>query len=107
MTTRTRPGIKGRGSTGYLPGRFAVTTADAVDDGWHDADTEGDPSSSPQTELHEEVARSVITRNSSPDIPFEQSLNPYRGCTVGRSTRCSVRNGRYVSETTREISEAK
>ena len=83
MTTRTRPGIKGRGSTGYLPGRFAVTTADAVDDGWHDADTEGDPSSSPQTELHEEVARSVITRNSSPDIPFEQSLNPYRGCEHG------------------------
>ena len=85
MTTRTRPGIKGRGSTGYLPGRFAVTTADAVDDGWHDADTEGDPSSSPQTELHEEVARSVITRNSSPDIPFEQSLNPYRGCEHGCS----------------------
>lgn len=83
MTTRTRPGIKGRGSTGYLPGRFSVTTADAVDDGWHDADTEGDPSSSPQTELHEEVARSVITRNSSPDIPFEQSLNPYRGCEHG------------------------
>ena len=85
MTTRTRPGIKGRGSTGYLPGRFSVTTADAVDDGWHDADTEGDPSSSPQTELHEEVARSVITRNSSPDIPFEQSLNPYRGCEHGCS----------------------
>jgi DNA repair photolyase len=80
MTTTGRPGIKGRGSTGYLPGRFAVTTPEAVDDGWHEADTEGDITSSPRTEVIEEVARSVITRNQSPDIPFDQSLNPYRGC---------------------------
>ncbi|MBD9470762.1 PA0069 family radical SAM protein [Pseudoxanthomonas sp. PXM01] len=85
MTTRGRPGIKGRGSTGYLPGRFAVTTPETVDDGWHDADTEGDIASAPQTQVIEEVARSVITRNQSPDIPFDQSLNPYRGCEHGCS----------------------
>lgn len=85
MTTARLPGIKGRGSTTYLPGRFAVTTPESVDDGWHEADTEGEPASTPRTQLHEEVARSVITRNQSPDIPFEQSLNPYRGCEHGCS----------------------
>jgi len=85
MATSRPPGIKGRGSTGYLPGRFAVTTPETVDDGWHEADTEGDVASAPQTELREEVARSVITRNQSPDIPFDQSLNPYRGCEHGCS----------------------
>jgi DNA repair photolyase len=85
MGAPKHPGIKGRGSTGYLPGRFAVTTPEKTDDGWHDADTEGDPASPPRTELREETARSVITRNQSPDIPFEQSLNPYRGCEHGCS----------------------
>lgn len=85
MTTTGRPGIKGRGSTGYLPGRFAVTTPETIDDGWHEADTEGDIISSPRTDVIEEVARSVITRNQSPDIPFDQSLNPYRGCEHGCS----------------------
>ena len=83
MGAPKHPGIKGRGSTGYLPGRFAVTTPDAIDDGWHHADTEGDIASAPQTRVIEELARSVITRNQSPDIPFDQSLNPYRGCEHG------------------------
>jgi DNA repair photolyase len=79
------PSVKGRGSARYLPGRFAVTTPEAVDDGWHDADGDGDITSAPKTELREEVARSVLTRNQSPDIPFDQSLNPYRGCEHGCS----------------------
>jgi DNA repair photolyase len=77
--------IKGRGSTGYLPGRFAATTAQAVDDGWHAGGDEEAIASSPRTRLHEERARSIISRNSSPDIPFSQSLNPYRGCEHGCS----------------------
>ena len=77
--------IKGRGSTGYLPGRFAVTTAESVDDGWDRWPAEEDIESAPQTQLREETARSVITRNQSPDIPFSQSLNPYRGCEHGCS----------------------
>ena len=83
MRAPKHPGIKGRGSTGYLPGRFAVTTPEAIDDGWHEADTEGDVASAPHTRVIEEVARSIITRNQSPDIPFDQSLNPYRGCEHG------------------------
>jgi len=77
--------IKGRGSTGYLPGRFAVTTAQAEDDGWHARDREDEIESAPATRVTEERARSIIIRNQSPDIPFQQSLNPYRGCEHGCS----------------------
>ncbi len=77
--------IKGRGSTGYLPGRYAVTTAQAEDDGWHERDREDEIESAPRTQIIEEQARSIISRNQSPDIPFSQSLNPYRGCEHGCS----------------------
>lgn len=77
--------IKGRGSTGYLPGRFAVTTAQAEDDGWHERDRADEIESAPATQVTEERARSIISRNQSPDIPFQQSLNPYRGCEHGCS----------------------
>ncbi len=85
MAQPGHPGIKGRGSNGYLPGRFAVTVPEAVDDGWHARETEDEDRAAPRTELHEETARSVISRNQSPDIPFSQSLNPYRGCEHGCS----------------------
>ncbi|MGS1077238.1 PA0069 family radical SAM protein [Pseudoxanthomonas beigongshangi] len=77
--------IKGRGSTGYLPGRFAVTVAQTADDGWHERDREDEIESAPATRVTEERARSIISRNQSPDIPFQQSLNPYRGCEHGCS----------------------
>jgi DNA repair photolyase len=77
--------IKGRGSTGWLPGRFAKTVAEAADDGWHERDREGEADVSPRTEIREVRARSVIGRNRSPDIPFAQSLNPYQGCEHGCS----------------------
>ncbi|MFT3763733.1 MAG: PA0069 family radical SAM protein [Pseudoxanthomonas sp.] len=77
--------IKGRGATGWLPGRFATTVAEAIDDGWHERDREDETEAAPRTEVREERARSVISRNQSPDIPFSQSLNPYRGCQHGCS----------------------
>ena len=77
--------IKGRGATGWLPGRYAKTVAENADDGWHERDREGEPASAPKTEVCEEVARSLIVRNDSPDIPFAQSVNPYRGCEHGCS----------------------
>ncbi|KAF1712677.1 radical SAM protein [Pseudoxanthomonas kalamensis DSM 18571] len=77
--------IKGRGASGWIPGRFAKSIGVAIDDGWHQRDTEGEIASSPRTELREEAARSVISRNTSPDIPFSQSVNPYRGCEHGCS----------------------
>jgi len=59
--------------------RFDRFTAEAVDDGWyHDDDL-------PvlRTEVSDEVARKVITRNTSPDLSFDRSINPYRGCEHG------------------------
>ena len=75
--------IKGRGSTSVLPGRFEVTVSEAVDDGWHGGAEEEFAEVLPRTQVREEVARSIISRNTSPDISFSQSVNPYRGCEHG------------------------
>lgn len=77
--------IKGRGSSVRLAGRFEVTTSDPVDDGWHADEAEEFAEVLPRTVVTEETARSIITRNTSPDISFEQSVNPYRGCEHGCS----------------------
>ena len=71
--------LKGRGATLNPAGRFATTTHDSVDDGWYQ---EAVPDSI-ATEVRPETARSIISRNDSPDIPFTQSINPYRGCEHG------------------------
>lgn len=79
----SRTVIKGRGTTAYVPGRFAVTTAVEIDDGWGALDADGETAIVPKTVVTEEIARSIISRNSSPDIGFSQSVNPYRGCEHG------------------------
>jgi DNA repair photolyase len=71
--------LKGRGASGNPAGRFARLIDQPVDDGW-EQDSVPD---SIATEVRPEAARSIITRNDSPDIPFEQSINPYRGCEHG------------------------
>ena len=71
--------LKGRGATLNPPGRFARALSQAVDDGWY---REATPDSV-ATEVRAEAARSVISSNDSPDIPFAQSINPYRGCEHG------------------------
>ncbi len=78
--------IKGRGALSRPPGRFERTVSAAVDDGWHaDAASGDDDDALPRlvTTLSPERAKSIITRNDSPDIPFDQSINPYRGCEHG------------------------
>ncbi len=80
--------IKGRGSRQYLAGRFEQTVTEAVDDGWMppaDEPASGPDPSRPRTEVREETARSIISRNDSPDVGFSQSVNPYRGCEHGCS----------------------
>jgi len=77
--------IKGRGSRIHLAGRFEVTTQEAVDDGWCTDESEEFAAPSLRTTVTEETARSIITRNQSPDISFTQSANPYRGCEHGCS----------------------
>jgi DNA repair photolyase len=59
--------------------RFAEQVRSPFDDGWA---AEAEPASSP-TRLHLDSARSILTRNDSPDVPFDRSLNPYRGCQHG------------------------
>ena len=73
--------IKGRGAASHVDGRFAVTVARGEDDGW--GSVYDDPAPHPDTRVTEERARSIISRNDSPDIGFSQSVNPYRGCEHG------------------------
>lgn len=72
--------VRGRGAVGNVTGRFEATERFAVDDGW---DPEAALMRHPQTKIRPDTARSVITRNQSPDLPFDRSINPYRGCEHG------------------------
>ncbi len=73
---------KGRGTAMNIPGRFEPRASTAFDDGWALEDEARRP---PKTHVHFEQAKSIISRNQSPDIPFEASINPYRGCEHGCS----------------------
>jgi DNA repair photolyase len=74
--------LKGRGAASNPEGRFETTRRQAEDDGWHQALLD-EERPRPQTVVTEERARSVITRNDSPDIAFDHAMNPYRGCEHG------------------------
>ncbi|WP_461425547.1 PA0069 family radical SAM protein [Gymnodinialimonas sp.] len=78
MSIRRQP-TPARGARSNAVGRFERHGREALDDGW-DLVEEVPPL---RTEVTEEVARSVITRNTSPDISFDRSINPYRGCEHG------------------------
>ncbi|MGC4027420.1 MAG: PA0069 family radical SAM protein [Steroidobacteraceae bacterium] len=71
--------MKGRGALSNPASRFAHRHAVSEDDGWY----QEAPAGRVLTELRVDASRNVITRNDSPDIPFEQSINPYRGCEHG------------------------
>ncbi len=72
---------RGRGAVTNPEGRFENTRREEFDDGWESAGLE--PPTPLQTVIREDRIRSIITRNNSPDIPFAQSINPYRGCEHG------------------------
>ena len=79
---------RGRGATANPSGRFEAEARVLADADWDFADTgwPGDPDDVVpplRTTVTRERARSVLTRNVSPDIPFDRSLNPYRGCEHG------------------------
>lgn len=73
--------LKGRGTAHNPHNRFAPNHSVVEDDGWYQEvpQTQG-------TEVRSETAKSVITRNTSPDLPFDRSINPYRGCSMAAST---------------------
>ncbi|KDR28628.1 MULTISPECIES: PA0069 family radical SAM protein [Caballeronia] len=76
--------LKGRGAVTNIQGRYEKDERERVDDGWLNAADAEDESAPPlRTQVFEERAKTILTRNSSPDIPFSVSLNPYRGCEHG------------------------
>ncbi len=96
---------KGRGAVSNLQGRYELLTREAIDDGWSqgevgeysgadagadsqadggiDVDAGTDPVPAWKTHVIEERAKTILSRNQSPDVPFSISLNPYRGCEHG------------------------
>jgi len=72
---------KGRGAGINPDGRFEEQTRVSFDDGWGDAGEDDAPAL--KTIVTVEHAKSIISRNTSPDVPFTQSINPYRGCEHG------------------------
>lgn len=73
---------KGRGAVGNPLNRFHQRHSHTVDDGWGSLDA---PEAPLKTEQFADHAKSVITYNDSPDVPFDRSINPYRGCEHGCS----------------------
>lgn len=77
--------IKGRGSATALAHRFSAEARAAFDDGWPPSDADAVERPPPVTQVFFETVKSVIARNDSPDIAFDLSINPYRGCEHGCS----------------------
>jgi DNA repair photolyase len=76
--------LKGRGAATRLAHRFERDTRGAFDDGWATlGEGLAQPYETPRTEVIWEEARSIITSNESPDVSFDRSINPYRGCEHG------------------------
>jgi DNA repair photolyase len=71
---------RGRGAKSNASGRFEALQREAFDDGWNDDDAAPSPL---RTSVTAEKARTIITRNDSPDVGFDRSINPYRGCEHG------------------------
>src|SRR5450756_815407 len=71
--------LKGRGALSNPAGRFESSDLEAVDDGWY---VEDQPDTIATT-VEPDRAKGIISKNNSPDIPFEYSINPYRGCEHG------------------------
>ena len=74
---------RGRGAASRVAGRFEKREYRGEDDGWGSVYDGMDDAPSPRTQVTTERARSIISRNRSPDIAFSQSVNPYRGCEHG------------------------
>lgn len=72
--------VKNRGAVSNPEGRFEKEQCEQFDDGWH---SEEEDLPILETILIQERAKTIISRNDSPDISFEQSINPYKGCEHG------------------------
>ena len=71
----------GRGAQSNASGRYEATVRESFDDGWPQPEDDAPPKL--RTTVAEDTSRSIIARNTSPDIGFDRSINPYRGCEHG------------------------
>jgi DNA repair photolyase len=79
-----RAALKGRGTAWAIEHRFTSEHHDAFDDGWGTLEQAAhEEQSSPTTQIIEQTVKSILSGNESPDIPFDLSINPYRGCEHG------------------------
>jgi DNA repair photolyase len=82
--SRAAAPIKGRGTSWTIVHRYAAHARDAFDDGWGTLEQQAaEVVVPPATQVIEQRAGSVLTANESPDIAFDASVNPYRGCEHG------------------------
>lgn len=72
--------MKGRGARSNDSGRYEADRREEFDDGWTDQDEAATPL---RTTLSPEHARTIIAKNTSPDVGFDRSINPYKGCEHG------------------------
>ncbi len=79
MATLVQP-LRGRGAKSNASGRYEALSSQVFDDGW---EADEPPPTRRATTLTPETARVILTRNDSPDISFDRSINPYRGCEHG------------------------
>ena len=81
---QARPPVKGRGTVWAIEHRYARHGSESYDDGWgtleQSASEERLP---PETTVIEERVKSILSGNDSPDLSFDLSINPYRGCEHG------------------------
>lgn len=83
MAEQSARKYKSRGALSRPDSRFSSTQTSVFDDGWGTLDADALEASAPPTQLHADPARRVITQNASPDLGFDYSLNPYKGCSHG------------------------
>jgi DNA repair photolyase len=82
--TADRRLLRGRGALSNAVGRYEKQTRVLVDDGWDDGWRTEDGAPPPlRTQVVNDTTRTIIARNKSPDISFDRSINPYRGCEHG------------------------
>ena len=76
--------IKGRGTAWAIEHRFTSEHHESFDDGWGTLEQAAqEEQSAPGTQIIEQKVKSILSGNDSPDIPFDLSINPYRGCEHG------------------------
>jgi DNA repair photolyase len=79
-----RASLKGRGTAWAIEHRFTSQRHQSVDDGWGALDQAArEELAAPGTQIIEQRVKTILARNDSPDIPFDLSINPYRGCEHG------------------------